>query len=443
MPVHSKPPASAGATKTKDAGHPSTLELMELKLDIKITCQNSVIKGPGAETVEGHPLRNWKVKLVAMEGVVEKEPYQLQEKGWGEFDMRIILNFVNNVAPTQILVFDLNFRQNNYTVIQTVVFENPSPELQMLFRPSQGGKKRSASAIEKTGSSSSNSSSSNSNSKKARSPLSRSREIDSGASMSPSTPIFHQSNSSIHATTAGGTGSGGGGGGYSSAYSASPQSFASPPPVHHSGSGNGMLASPYDYTQSIKTPQADYDGLTHNYMSDVSDDGRVAIVSGFHSHHSDLSPGSHDVYDHSGENGERNNHCLLPQQNGYSQHRNRQDSSSSEDNGEYSRRGEKTDNDIGGAIVDDVYTESDLDHVNPIHGSELSPETRRAWGIPEAARRLSGMDSERLMEIQDLLEQYRTEEMVVEEREDEVMMDLYSLGPDLLSKLWEHTDQHL
>lgn len=52
--------------------------------------------------------------------VVTKEPYVLQEKGWGEFDMRIVLNFANNVA-TEVLLFDLSFMQSSYSVIRTVV----------------------------------------------------------------------------------------------------------------------------------------------------------------------------------------------------------------------------------------------------------------------------------------------------------------------------------
>ena len=53
--------------------------------------------------------------------MVTKEPYLLQEKGWGEFDMRIVLYFVNNIANTELLSFDLNFTQSQYSVTKTVV----------------------------------------------------------------------------------------------------------------------------------------------------------------------------------------------------------------------------------------------------------------------------------------------------------------------------------
>lgn len=38
---------------------------METSLDIKIACHSSVI--PGAAAIDGHPWRNWKLRLVAME----------------------------------------------------------------------------------------------------------------------------------------------------------------------------------------------------------------------------------------------------------------------------------------------------------------------------------------------------------------------------------------
>ncbi|CDS07213.1 hypothetical protein LRAMOSA09736 [Lichtheimia ramosa] len=415
---------------------------MEPTLDIKITFQNSIIKGPDAQTVEGHPLRNWKIKLVAVENgkdkkgrlselldhveyilhptfenprrVVTKEPYVLQEKGWGEFDMRIVLNFANNVA-TEVLLFDLSFMQSSYSVIRTVVFQNPTQELLALLRSSHGGRKRRANSLEKSSMAS----------KKIRSPANAATaRVEPGAasSMSPSTPMFATQQQQQQ--------------GYSSTYSASPQSFASP-----SAATSGMLTSPYDYTRSIKTPQAEYHHSNHHpYMSESSDtEERPATVptTTTTTHHaggrSESSGGS--SY---GNTLDGRNH--RPQQNGYGKHHH--GSSSSSETGEdqdqkHEGNGQET------HIVDDVYTESDLDHVNPIHGSDMSPDMRRAWGIPdnvnmlELARRLSTMDSARLADIQELVEKWRTDEMVVEEKEDEVVMDLYSLGPELLTRLWE------
>lgn len=60
---------------------------------------------------------------------MKKEPYLLQEKGWGEFDLRALLHFTNNLAAPKIIVFDLNFAQPTYSVIEKIEFPNASAEL--------------------------------------------------------------------------------------------------------------------------------------------------------------------------------------------------------------------------------------------------------------------------------------------------------------------------
>ncbi|KAF1807240.1 yeats family-domain-containing protein [Mucor lusitanicus] len=129
--------------------------------DIKISCHNSVIKGHGAKSNDGHPWRNWKITLVAMDGerevkgklsmildhveyilhptfeeprrVKKEEPYVLQEKGWGEFDMRVVLYFTDNITDPQVLLFDLNFALASYSITHSVEFPNASPELVKLL----------------------------------------------------------------------------------------------------------------------------------------------------------------------------------------------------------------------------------------------------------------------------------------------------------------------
>jgi hypothetical protein len=73
----------------------------------------------------------------------KEEPYILQEKGWGEFDMRVVLYFTDNVTDPQVLLFDLNFALSNYSKTHTVEFPNASPELLKLLAmtPRKGGKK--------------------------------------------------------------------------------------------------------------------------------------------------------------------------------------------------------------------------------------------------------------------------------------------------------------
>lgn len=50
-----------------------------------------------------------------------KEPYMLQEKGWGAFDLRIIFHFIDNLVAPQLVWFDLNFAQEAYSMVETLV----------------------------------------------------------------------------------------------------------------------------------------------------------------------------------------------------------------------------------------------------------------------------------------------------------------------------------
>ncbi|ORE07237.1 hypothetical protein BCV72DRAFT_226956 [Rhizopus microsporus var. microsporus] len=134
---------------------------MSVYQDFKISSHNSVIKGASAKNSNGHPWRDWQVSLVAVDNgkevkgkaslildhveyilhptfenprrVKTKEPYLLQEQGWGEFDLRALLHFTNNLAAPKIIVFDLNFTQPNYSIIERVEFSNASPELVQLL----------------------------------------------------------------------------------------------------------------------------------------------------------------------------------------------------------------------------------------------------------------------------------------------------------------------
>ncbi|KAI8970203.1 yeats family-domain-containing protein [Mycotypha africana] len=168
--------------------------------DIKVTCHNHVLKGSEARSEDGHPWRNWKISLVAMDNGEEVkgklsmilnyiqyilhptfsephrtrkvEPYVLQEKGWGEFDLKIVLYFKNDIANPQVLSFDLNFAQPTYSKVITLEFPNASSELIELLsgepssfsseisspnasRPRKGGKKpygaTRSSSIDKSG----------------------------------------------------------------------------------------------------------------------------------------------------------------------------------------------------------------------------------------------------------------------------------------------------
>ncbi|KAI9251724.1 hypothetical protein BY458DRAFT_15715 [Sporodiniella umbellata] len=125
--------------------------------EFKISCLSNIIKGANAQSSDGHPWRNWQVTLVATEEgkevkgksslildhveyilhptfdsprrILKKEPYLLQEKGWGEFDLRALLHFTGDLATPKIIVFDLNFAQSNYSVVEKIEFPNASAEL--------------------------------------------------------------------------------------------------------------------------------------------------------------------------------------------------------------------------------------------------------------------------------------------------------------------------
>ncbi|KAI9498083.1 yeats family-domain-containing protein [Zychaea mexicana] len=449
--------------------------MMDLTQDIKITCQNSIMKGAGAHTVDGHPMRNWKIKLVAVDGgkekkgrltelldhveyilhptfkdprrVVTKEPYLLQEKGWGEFDMRIVLYFANNIANTELLSFDLNFRQAQYSVVKTLVFQSPSTELVNILNrdpaPLPPAKKRRSNSTEKARKTTKPPASPKASINTSTTNTARELDSMSGASLSPSTPHFTQQPA-----------------GYSSAYSASPQphSFASP---------NGVINSPYDYTQNIKTPQAAsehdmHNNSNNNYLSDLSDDTRRPA-----SHHQQhqLATGTgtgaggagsarkgprQQRSDSSGSSYDGDDRTIKRRKAGQKQngHRGHRSSSSSDTNGDDPDRGggnNVKEDDDDQRIVDDVYTESDLNHVHAIHGSALTSRLRAAWGIPEnvnmleLARKISSLEGDKLAEVRNIVDRFKTERMGIQIENDEVVVDLYSLGPDILTRLWDFT----
>lgn len=62
--------------------------------------------------------------------VIKQPPFQISEKGWGEFDMSITLTPIG--APKggdQILQHDLNFQQEEYESTHSVTFRNPKADL--------------------------------------------------------------------------------------------------------------------------------------------------------------------------------------------------------------------------------------------------------------------------------------------------------------------------
>lgn len=96
--------------------------------------------------------------------VKTEEPYVLEEKGWGEFDMRIVLCFVDNVTDPKVLTFDLHFAQSNYSTTHKLEFPNASQELiKLLAKDPSSSRKGGKKPMSSTSSSTSNKSKSKSN----------------------------------------------------------------------------------------------------------------------------------------------------------------------------------------------------------------------------------------------------------------------------------------
>jgi transcription initiation factor TFIID/TFIIF subunit len=62
----------------------------------------------------------------------KKPPFRIEEQGWGEFDLGIVLHFADK-AGEQTLSHDLNFAQNEYLVDHTVSFPTSKPNLSKLL----------------------------------------------------------------------------------------------------------------------------------------------------------------------------------------------------------------------------------------------------------------------------------------------------------------------
>ncbi|KAF9436006.1 hypothetical protein BGZ76_005041 [Entomortierella beljakovae] len=114
--------------------------------DIKVITDQKVVKG---QKQQGFPMRKWRISLCGLNSNGDEEPmdyvdyveyilhdtfetpvrkvmeypFSLQEKGWGEFDMKIALYFTDNSMPPFIFDHDLNFQSSHYEVPQTITFK--------------------------------------------------------------------------------------------------------------------------------------------------------------------------------------------------------------------------------------------------------------------------------------------------------------------------------
>ncbi|KAF1827034.1 SAS complex, SAS5 subunit/transcription initiation factor IID, subunit 14 [Dissoconium aciculare CBS 342.82] len=125
------------------------------KRTVKLVTRQRIIDDP--PEVEGFPMRQWDINIhiVGPDGdelpancfekatyllhesfgkrakqVFKEAPFTISEKGWGEFDMNIVLTPIG--APKggeQTIQHDLNFQQGRYESTHNVTFRNPKGEL--------------------------------------------------------------------------------------------------------------------------------------------------------------------------------------------------------------------------------------------------------------------------------------------------------------------------
>ncbi|KAF2748894.1 hypothetical protein M011DRAFT_493650 [Sporormia fimetaria CBS 119925] len=116
---------------------------------------------PDPSPMEGFPMRQWSIEvwLLGENGeevpanvfdkvtynlhpsferprqVFKKPPFRIEEKGWGEFEMNIVLTAAHK-GGDHTLPHDLNFAQERYEAKHTITFRNPKPDLVALLQES-------------------------------------------------------------------------------------------------------------------------------------------------------------------------------------------------------------------------------------------------------------------------------------------------------------------
>ncbi|KAI8595586.1 yeats family-domain-containing protein [Dissophora ornata] len=118
-----------------------------IRKEIKVITDQNIVKG---QKQNGFPMRKWKISLGGVNANGEEDnmpyvdhveyilhqtfeppvrkvteyPFLLQEKGWGEFDMKIMLHFSDKSVPPFVLDHDLNFQSTHYEVPQIITFKS-------------------------------------------------------------------------------------------------------------------------------------------------------------------------------------------------------------------------------------------------------------------------------------------------------------------------------
>ncbi|KAI9820956.1 MAG: hypothetical protein M1832_003428 [Thelocarpon impressellum] len=133
--------------------------MVEVKRTIKLVTEQKVIDKPS--DVEGFPMRAWNIRVYVLDEsgqdapatlfekvkyilhpsfknpthTVKTPPFKIQEEGWGEFDMDIVLTGVDKGGDHPIK-HDLNFQHERYEATHVVTFKNPKPGLLAVLKES-------------------------------------------------------------------------------------------------------------------------------------------------------------------------------------------------------------------------------------------------------------------------------------------------------------------
>ncbi|KAI9794900.1 MAG: hypothetical protein M1833_007347 [Piccolia ochrophora] len=132
---------------------------LQIKRIVKLITEQKIIDKPS--DVEGFPMRAWSIRIFLLDDngqeqsatlfdkavyklhpsfknpihTVKTPPFRIQEEGWGEFDMEIVLTAVERGGDYTI-PHDLNFQSERYEAKHTITFRNPKPALMAVLKES-------------------------------------------------------------------------------------------------------------------------------------------------------------------------------------------------------------------------------------------------------------------------------------------------------------------
>ncbi|ORY97176.1 yeats family-domain-containing protein [Syncephalastrum racemosum] len=451
---------------------------MDITQDIRISCESSIVKGE--KSPEGHQIRRWRISITAVHNgneqrtllsrlldhveyilhptfknprrVVKEEPYILEEKGWGEFDMRIVLYFIDGLANTEVVLFDLHFMIPTYSLVHTIHFAQPGPELiSILDRYGSSSTLKAYHHRNESGDSSKDNAHLNNHSQAiagtsavdiSRPSPSSTATTETPVSPSSSTPSPHHFENHTPILPP------------SSLRIQSPKANVPRPFDNRNNAISPSIGSDDDtmrirnYYQTEYTPSKRRRKSASHDSQDQDDDGdeegkvdeESFPVGEGRSHSKDEfdDPDNHELLEDDREHLELDHRYS----GAYSGSKSSATKSDSYQNGKegksngFIRKEERK-------VNDTVFSESDLEHLDPIHGQDFNPELRVLWGIPEnvnmlqLVRMLLKMNPEQQLQFNALLQECQDDNTSINQTDNDFSIDLYSLGPESLSLLWD------